>query len=56
MRIFIPTKPDSINGGHFGHSDWVFKKRKDFFKRRNDVLETIQKIFKEYKLYIRKHI
>lgn len=56
MRIFIPIEPGSINGGHFGHTDWVFKKRKDFFKRKDDVLETIQKIFKEYKLYILENI
>jgi len=56
MRIFIPTEPGSINGGHFGHKNWSFNKRKDFFKRKGDVLETIQKVFKDYKLYILEEI
>lgn len=56
MRIFIPTEPGSINGGHFGHIDWSFNKRKDFFRRKSDVLNVIYKVFKDYKLYILKNI
>jgi hypothetical protein len=41
---------------NFGHDDWEFRNRKDFLKRKNDMLEMCHKLLYNKKEFVLKKI